>query len=173
MTKTHSHDVVGIGYARGGCGFCPECQLGYTFYCQNQPNNYGADELDTATWATHCVVPAVRLAKIPSSIPAPFAGPLMCAGQTVWLPLARTDVRPWHTVGIVGMGGLGHLAVQFASKMGCEVVVFSGSDSKREEALRLGATAFYTAADLEAGKTPKKFVNHLLVTTSELPDWQR
>jgi D-arabinose 1-dehydrogenase-like Zn-dependent alcohol dehydrogenase len=67
----------------------------------------------------------------------------MCAGQTVWLPFARTDIRPWHTVGIVGMGGLGHLAIQFAAKMGCEVIVFSGSDSKKAEAMRLGASAFW------------------------------
>jgi D-arabinose 1-dehydrogenase-like Zn-dependent alcohol dehydrogenase len=95
----------------------------------------------------------------------------MCAGQTVWLPFSRTDIRPWHTVGIVGMGGLGHLAIQFAAKMGCEVIVFSGSDSKKTEALKLGASAFYTAADLKKPDMRKNFVNHLLVTTSQLPDW--
>jgi D-arabinose 1-dehydrogenase-like Zn-dependent alcohol dehydrogenase len=149
---------------------CEECQLGFTYYCTVNPNNYGGDE-DNATWATHAVLPATRLAKIPDSIPAEFAGPLMCAGQTVWLPLARTDIRPWHTVGIVGIGGLGHLAIQFANKMGCEVVVFSGSDNKRDEAMKLGASKFYTAADLKEGKVPKNIVHHLLVTTSELPNW--
>lgn len=96
----------------------------------------------------------------------------MCAGQTVFLPLARTEVRSWDTVGIVGVGGLGHLAIQFASKMGCNVAVFSGTESKREEAMKLGASEFYTAADLKEGKVRKSFVNHLLVTTSELPDWK-
>lgn len=95
----------------------------------------------------------------------------MCAGQTVWIPLVRANVRPWETVGVVGIGGLGHLAIQFAAKMGCRVVVFSGTESKREEAMKLGATEFYTAADLKNGNTPKRFVNHLLVTTSQLPDW--
>jgi D-arabinose 1-dehydrogenase-like Zn-dependent alcohol dehydrogenase len=96
----------------------------------------------------------------------------MCAGQTVWLPFARTDIRAWHTVGILGIGGLGHLAIQFASKMGCRVVVFSGSEGKRAEAKRLGADEFYTAEDLEKEDMPKGFVDHLLVTTSQMPDWK-
>lgn len=71
----------------------------------------------------------------------------------------------------MGIGGLGHLAIQFASKMGCNVVVFSGSAGKREEAMRLGASEFYTAEDLKKEDTPKDFVDHLLVTTSQMPDW--
>jgi D-arabinose 1-dehydrogenase-like Zn-dependent alcohol dehydrogenase len=169
---SHSNDRVGIGYVRGGCGSCTECRIGYNFFCKQKPNNYnGNNDPDVATWATHAVLPAIRLAKIPDAIPSEYAGPLMCAGQTVWLPFARTDIRPWHTVGIIGIGGLGHLAIQFASKMGCNVVVFSGSASKREEAMRLGASEFYTADDLKKDDMPKSFVDHLLVTTSQLPDW--
>ena len=166
-----SGDRVGMGYVRGGCGYCPDCLTGYNWFCTNDPNNYGAQHIDTATWSSHAVVPAMRLAKIPEGIASEFAGPLMCAGQTVWLPLARTDVRAWHTVGVVGVGGLGHLAIQFAAKMGCRVVVFSGTTSKKDEAMRLGATDFYTAAELRDDKVLKAFINHLLVTTSQLPDW--
>lgn len=158
---------------RGGCGACKECRLGYNFYCVTKPNNYGyGNDDDVATWATHAVLPAIRLAKIPDAIPSEYAGPLMCAGQTVWLPFARTDIRPWHTVGILGIGGLGHLAIQFASKMGCRVVVFSGSEGKRAEAKKLGANEFYTAKDLGREDMPKGFVDHLLVTTSQMPDWK-
>lgn len=95
----------------------------------------------------------------------------MCAGQTVFVPFHTANIRPWETVGIVGIGGLGHLAIQFAAKMGCRVVVFSGTESKRAEAIQLGATEFYTTADLTSENMPKEFVNHLLVTTSQLPDW--
>ena len=95
----------------------------------------------------------------------------MCAGQTVWIPLVRANLRPWQTVGVAGVGGLGHLAIQFAAKMGCRVVVFSGTDSKREEAMRLGAIEFYTATDLRNPDMKKKFVDYLMVTTSQLPDW--
>lgn len=95
----------------------------------------------------------------------------MCAGQTVFVPFDRANIRPWETVGIVGIGGLGHLAIQFAAKMGCRVVVFSSSENKRNEAIQLGATEFYTAADLKGENMPQGFVNHLLVTTSQLPDW--
>ena len=172
--QNDSNDRVGIGYVRGGCGSCEECILGYNFYCTRAPNNYGAkdSDADVATWATHAMLPALRLAKIPDSIPSEYAGPLMCAGQTVWLPFARTDIRPWHTVGIVGVGGLGHLAIQFASKMGCEVVVFSGSEGKRAEAIALGASEFYTGEDLKGEGMRRGFVDHLLVTTSQLPDWK-
>ncbi|KAK5941992.1 hypothetical protein PMZ80_005943 [Knufia obscura] len=164
-------DRVGVGFVRGGCGYCTSCLTGYNWFCTESPNNYGSHDHNTATWSTHCVLPPTRLAKIPSSIPSEFAGPLMCAGQTVWLPLARTDVRPWHTVGVVGVGGLGHLAIQFASKMGCNVVVFSGTASKREEAFKLGASEFYTAEDLGKEGMKRHFVDNLLVTTSQLPDW--
>jgi len=156
---------------RGGCGYCADCLLGYTWFCANSPNNYSMQGHDTATWSSQSVLPATRLAKIPEAIPSEFAGPLMCAGQTVFIPLARTDVRPWHTVGVVGIGGLGHLAIQFAAKMGCKVVVFSGTANKRDEAFKLGASEFYTADDLKKPDMKKHFVNHLLVTTSQLPDW--
>ena len=162
-----------MGLVRGGCGYCSACLDGYNWYCVNEPNNYGFTPgyEDTATWSNYVVVPAGRLAKIPDTIASEHAGPLMCAGQTVWLPLARTVVRPWDTVGVVGIGGLGHLAIQFAAKMGCKVVVFSGTGSKREEALKLGASEFYTAEDLKNGKAPRGAVKHLLVTTSQMPDW--
>lgn len=166
-------DRVGVGYVRGGCGWCEPCLTGYNYFCKNDPNSYGEspNHFDTATWSSHVVVPATRLAKIPDSIPSEYAGPLMCAGQTVFLPLARTDVRAWHTVGIVGIGGLGHLAIQFAAKMGCNVVVFSGSENKRQEAMDLGASEFYTVDDLKNSRVRQDFVDHLMVTTSQLPDW--
>lgn len=126
---------------------------------------------DVGTWASYAVLPAIRLVKIPDSIPSEYAGPLMCAGQTVWLPFARTDIRPWHTVGVLGIGGLGHLAIQFASKMGCNVVVFSSSAGKKDEARSLGASTFYDAQDLDGRDMPKNFIDHLLVTTSQMPDW--
>ena len=94
----------------------------------------------------------------------------MCAGQTVFVPLFRNNLKPTDRVGVVGIGGLGHLAIQFAAAWGCEVVVFSGSDSKQQEALGFGAKEFYNTKKLTAASLPKK-LDHLIVTTSAQPDW--
>lgn len=95
----------------------------------------------------------------------------MCAGATVWNALAAYDTRPTETVGVVGVGGLGHLAIQFAAKSGCRVVVFSGTDSKKDEALRLGAHEFVATKGAAEIKTSQK-LDRLLVTTSAQPDWK-
>lgn len=134
-----------------------------------QRGMYGLADLDQGAFASHAIWKAAFLFPIPESISSAEAAPLMCAGSTVFQPL-HTYVHSTDRVGIVGIGGLGHLAVQFASKMGCEVVVFSGTDSKREEAKKLGAVEFYATrgvSKLEIGRR----VNHLIITTSSLPDW--
>jgi D-arabinose 1-dehydrogenase-like Zn-dependent alcohol dehydrogenase len=110
------------------------------------------------------------LFQIPDGLTSEEAAPLMCAGATVFNVLNSYNVKSYHRVGVLGVGGLGHLAIQFASKMGCEVVVFSSTASKKAEALQFGAKEFYAVADL--GKTENiRPIDHLLVTTHTLPDW--
>lgn len=96
----------------------------------------------------------------------------MCGGATVFEVIETYNIRPTDRVGVVGIGGLGHLAVLFLAKMGATVVVFSSTESKREEALRLGAAEFnfYSTAQ---GVTKFKMarLDHLLVATSFLPEW--
>ena len=131
---------------------------------------YGTDNFDRGSFASHVVWREAFLFKIPDSIPNEYAAPLQCGGATVFNALEMYDVRPTDRIGIIGVGGLGHLAIQFASNMGCEVVVFSGTDSKKEEAMKLGAREFYATRgvkDLKIGKP----INRLLVTTSHQPDW--
>lgn len=96
----------------------------------------------------------------------------MCGGITVFAPLVQYGAKPSDTVGVVGLGGLGHLAVQFASAMGCEVVVFSQTDSKKEDALKLGASRFVTTQGKKdlTSEVPQE-ITQLIVTTSEMPDW--
>lgn len=96
----------------------------------------------------------------------------MCGGITVFAPLIKYGAKPTDTVRVVGLRGLGHLAVQFARGMGCEVVVFSQTDSKKEDALRLGAFRFVTTQgkrDLTS-EVPRE-ITQLIVTTSGMPDW--
>ncbi|KAF4624339.1 hypothetical protein G7Y89_g13832 [Cudoniella acicularis] len=109
------------------------------------------------------------LFKIPDSLPSEAAAPLMCAGITVFAPLTQYGVKSTDVVGVVGIGGLGHLAIQFANKMGCEVVALSGTESKKEEAFKLGAHHFIATKDAKELSVPRK-INHLLVTTSFMPD---
>jgi D-arabinose 1-dehydrogenase-like Zn-dependent alcohol dehydrogenase len=96
----------------------------------------------------------------------------MCAGITVWAPLAEFGLKSTDVVGVVGIGGLGHLAIQFAAKLGCEVVALSQTDGKKEEALKLGAHHFVATKGAKELSVPRK-INYLIVTTSKMPDWNQ
>jgi len=161
-------DRAGWGYLHNCCMHCDQCLSGNEMFCDKRAM-YGEADLDQGAFASHAVWKAAFLFHIPDAISSAEAAPLMCAGSTVFNPL-YPSVHPTDRVGIVGVGGLGHLAIQFAAKMGCEVVVFSSTDSKKEEAQRLGATEFHAtkgASKLEIGRR----LNHLIITTSSLPDW--
>ncbi|KAI8712161.1 alcohol dehydrogenase [Fusarium sp. LHS14.1] len=164
-------DRVGWGYPFDSCGTCEKCLDGYPIICK-APVLYGNASLDSGSFATGAVRKESFVFPIPDDLPSEQAAPMMCGGITVFAPLVLCGVKPSDTVGVVGMGGLGHLAVQFARAMGCEVVVFSQTDSKKEDAMKLGATSFVTTRgknDLTPD-VPSK-VHHLLVTTADLPDW--
>ncbi|PYH81130.1 Zn-dependent alcohol dehydrogenase [Aspergillus uvarum CBS 121591] len=162
-------DRVGWGYEHDCCGRCSNCLTGWETMCPERAMYAGAD-LDQGSFATHAVWREAFLFKIPDGLSNEDSAPLMCGGSTVFNALVVAGVKSTSRVGIVGIGGLGHLAIQFAAKMGCDVVVFSGSDSKKEEALKLGAREFHAtkgAKELKIGKP----LNHLIVSTSSQPDW--
>lgn len=132
---------------------------------------FGAADLDQGSFAEYAVWRAGFVYKIPSSIPRELAAPLMCGGATVYSALTSFGARSHHRVGVMGIGGLGHLAIQFAAKMGCGVVVFSSSENKRAEAMALGATEFVVTKGVKelAVSAP---IDHLLVCASFQPDWK-
>ena len=143
--------------------------IGLDLHCENS-EQFGTANYDEGTFGTAVAWDVSALYKIPDEIPSEFAGPLMCGGATVWAPLVDGGVRPGDRIGVVGIGGLGHLAIQFASKMGLEVVVFSSAENKKEEAMKFGATEFHSTQ----GKTKFegiKLIDRLLITASALPDF--
>jgi len=162
-------DRAGWGFLHNSCGHCDECLNANEMFCPERAI-YGLADTDQGAFASHAVWKASFLFHIPDAISSSDAAPLMCAGATVFNALYLYNVRATDRVGILGIGGLGHLAIQFAAKMGCEVVVFSSTERKKEEAMSLGSTEFYATkgvSKLEIGKP----IKHLLVTASQLPDW--
>ncbi|KAJ5787861.1 hypothetical protein N7457_002851 [Penicillium paradoxum] len=163
-------DRVGWGYQHDCCGHCRQCLSGWETLCSER-KMYAFADTDQGSFGSHAVWREAFLFKVPDNISNEDAGPLMCGGSTVFNALHVAQVRPTARVGIVGVGGLGHLAIQFAAKMGCQVVVFSGTDSKKEEATKLGAGEFYATKGAKELKV-KAPIDNLIVTTSSQPDWQ-
>lgn len=165
-------DRVGWGYVTGSCGYCQHCLQGDDNYCHGRAI-YGSANTDHGSFASHALLREAFLHPLPDSLPDEAAAPLQCAGATVFAALH--DVRPNETVGVLGIGGLGHLAIQFAAKLGCRVVAISGSDAKRDEALRLGAGEFVSLrerrGDSLAEEKARWPIDRLIVTASSQPDW--
>lgn len=144
---------------------------GLDVYCENK-TEFGSHDHDVGSFASHAVWDADALFKIPDGLDSAYAAPMMCGGATVWSPFALYGIKPTDRVGIVGIGGLGHLAIQFAAKIGCEVVVFSSSESKREDAMKLGAAEYHVLTD-DSSLEGIKQVNHMLLCGSAQPDFKR
>jgi uncharacterized zinc-type alcohol dehydrogenase-like protein len=135
---------VGVGTMVNSCRICEECHAGHENYCLNgNTQTYGSKDKDgTITqggYSTLIVVDEDFVLSIPEAVDLAEAGPLLCAGVTVYSPLRRWGVSPGKKVAIIGMGGLGHLAVKFATALGGEVTVFTTSPEKTEDARRFGA----------------------------------
>ncbi|KAF5348668.1 hypothetical protein D9758_006803 [Tetrapyrgos nigripes] len=158
-------DRVGWGYPNFTCGLCSVCLQGQDVYCPNA-QYFGIADYEMGSLSSLVVRKEQWLFKIPDEMSSEDAAPLMCGGATVFTP-TMDFVKPYDRVGVVGIGGLGHLAIQFASKIGAEVVVFSGSEDKREEAMKLGAKEFYATKRVDDYTTfGMKSIDRLLITTS-------
>ena len=159
---------VGIGWHTGSCQHCQLCLGGEQNLCaKRQPTIVGRHggfaEAIRAHWSW--AVP------LPDGLDPAAAGPLMCGGGTVFLPFVKKGISPTDRVGVVGIGGLGHLAVKFARAWGCEVTAFTSSPSKREEALRLGAHRTVSSVDKAELKAAAGSLDFLLVTAGAKLDW--
>ncbi|WP_222129280.1 NAD(P)-dependent alcohol dehydrogenase [Kocuria rosea] len=145
-------DRIGVGCMVNSCGQCTNCRNGDEQYCAEGmvPTYGGADRDGTITqggYSTHVVVDAGFVLSVPESLDVAAAAPLLCAGITTYSPLRRWNAGPGRKVAVVGLGGLGHLAVKIAAAMGAEVTVLSQSLKKKEDGLRLGAEHYYATSD--------------------------
>jgi uncharacterized zinc-type alcohol dehydrogenase-like protein len=152
VTKHKAGDRVGVGCMVNSCGECVNCRNGDEQYCvHGMVGTYaGTDRDGTITqggYSTHIVVDADYVLSIPDSIDLAEAAPLLCAGITTYSPLAHWNAGPGKKVAVVGLGGLGHMAVKIAHAMGAEVTVLSQSLKKQEDGLRLGADHYYATSD--------------------------
>ncbi|MET8284437.1 alcohol dehydrogenase [Streptomyces sp. NPDC005132] len=129
-------DRVEVGWFGGACGYCTPCREGDFIVCENLKVPGWAYE---GGYAESVVVPVDTLARIPDALAATDAAPLGCAGVTVFNGLRRSSARPGDLVAVLGVGGLGHLAVQYAVAMGCETVAIARGSGKADFAKRLGA----------------------------------
>jgi uncharacterized zinc-type alcohol dehydrogenase-like protein len=129
-------DRVGLGWYSGSCGECEQCLSGNQNLCLKAESTIIGRHGGFATRVRAQWTWAIPL---PEKVDAGRAGPLLCGGITVFNPIIQCGIKPTDSVAVIGIGGLGHLALKFLRAWGCDVTAFTTSDSKREEALRLGA----------------------------------
>ena len=147
---------VGVGVYIDSCRQCKNCVAGESNYCEKgMIETFAGVEKDGVTptqggYSTGIVVDENYVVSVPDAMDSATGAPLMCAGITVYAPLERYGAGPGKRVGVVGLGGLGHLAVRFAKAMGAEVTVFSHSKNKSDDALALGADHFVYSGDEDA-----------------------
>ena len=153
VTGFQPGDAVAVGNIVDSCGACTMCEAGQENYCLEFPTlTYaGTDRHDGSTTSgaySRAYVAAERFVyHLPAGLDPAGVAPLMCAGVTVWEPLRRWNVGPGTTVGVVGLGGLGHLAVKLADALGARVVLFTTSAGKAEGAFELGADEVVVSTD--------------------------
>lgn len=131
---------VGVGWNGGYCGYCTACRRGQFFACQTSTEITGITY--DGGYADYMVAPAETLALIPDELSAVEAAPLMCAGVTTYNALRNSGARPGDLVAVLGIGGLGHLGVQFAAKMGFRTVAIARGSDKEPLARELGASQY-------------------------------
>jgi alcohol/geraniol dehydrogenase (NADP+) len=160
---------VGVGWQADSCGICEWCRQGDEHLCAlSQPTCVGRN----GGFADRIRVNSRFAIPVPDALESETVAPLLCGGITVYAPLRNHGVRPSSRVGVIGIGGLGHMGVQFARAFGAEVTAFSTSKDKEAEAKALGAHNFVNTRETGALKKVAGSFDFLLSTVSADQDWQ-
>jgi uncharacterized zinc-type alcohol dehydrogenase-like protein len=166
-------DRVGVGCMVDSCRTCESCLDGLEQYCENgMTGTYGAidrrngDSVTQGGYSSSIVVDRRYVVRVPESLDPAAAAPLLCAGVTTFSPLRHFGVEEGDVVGVVGLGGLGHMAVKLARAMGAKVVVFTTSDAKVAAALELGADEVVLSKDEEAMAGANRSIDLIIDTVA-------
>ncbi len=161
--------TVGVGWYSGSCMSCRQCMGGDHNLCATAE---GTIIHRHGGFATQVRAHWAWTTPLPAGLDPAKAGPLFCGGITVFNPIVQFGIKPTDRVGVIGIGGLGHMALKFLRAWGCEVVAFTSSDSKRDEALQLGAHSVVNSRNsAEMEKLAGSF-NFILSTVNVTLDWQ-
>jgi uncharacterized zinc-type alcohol dehydrogenase-like protein len=184
VTKVGDHvkgfqvgDLAGIGCFVDSCRECENCKAGIEQYClEGMTGTYNAYERDGKTptyggYSTQIVVDEKYTLKVSPKLPLEGVAPLLCAGITTYSPLRHWKIGPGHKVAVLGLGGLGHMGVKFASSFGAEVTMLSTSPSKEADAKRLGAHHFALTSDPAVMKSLRGTFDFILDTVSAPHDF--
>lgn len=171
VTKLKPGDLAAVGCLVDSDGACPECQAGLEQFCPNMVLTYNSPDrhlggVTYGGYSERVVVTERFVLRVPSNLDLAGAAPLLCAGITTYSPMRHWGVTRGKKAGVVGLGGLGHMGVKFARALGAEVVVFTGSPSKKEDALRLGAHEVVLSRDADAMKKHAGSFDFVLDTIS-------
>jgi alcohol dehydrogenase (NADP+) len=152
VTKFKVGDLAGVGCLIDSDRTCPECQAGLEQFCNNMVLTYNFPDkhlggMTYGGYSESIVVDERFVLRIPSNLSLAAAAPLLCAGITTYSPMRHWGITKGKKVGIVGLGGLGHMGVKFAHALGAHTVVFTTSASKKDDALRLGADEVVLSRD--------------------------
>ncbi|WP_427117742.1 NAD(P)-dependent alcohol dehydrogenase [Pseudarthrobacter scleromae] len=166
-------DRVGVGCIVDSCRHCESCLDGLEQYCENgMTGTYGAvdrrngDAVTQGGYASSIVVDRRYVLRVPEALDPASAAPLLCAGVTTFSPLRHFEVEDGDVVGVVGLGGLGHMAVKLAKAMGARVVVFTTSEAKVAAALELGADEVVLSRDGDAMAAANRTIDLIIDTVA-------
>ena len=167
-------DAVGVGCFVDSCRRCAQCAAGEEQYCEKgMVATYGSRDPSTGGitqggYSTRITAHQDYVLRIPDGLPLDRAAPLLCAGITTWSPMRHFGLQAGQELGVVGLGGLGHMAVKLGVALGARVTVLSTSERKRDDALKLGAHAFEVVA---GGGTPRTLASrfHMILDTASAP----
>ena len=176
VTRFKVGDRVGVGCMVDSCRQCSSCQAGEEQYCvpgftgtYGNPDRFAEQSGQPITqggYSDHITVDQHFVLSIPDALPLDKAAPLLCAGITTYSPLKEWNVGPGSKVAVIGLGGLGHMAVKLAAAMGAEVTVLSTSDRKKADAERMGASHFLINKDKAAMKAAAESFDLIINTVS-------
>jgi alcohol dehydrogenase (NADP+) len=179
VKKFKAGDMAGVGCLVDSCRECESCKEGLEQYCQGGAVfTYSGLEKDGKTvtqggYSTKIVVEERFVLKISNKLSPAAAAPLLCAGITTYSPLRYWKVGKGHKIGIIGLGGLGHMAIKFAKSFGAEVTVLSTSPGKKADAMKLGASNFVVTTDEDQVKSVANSFHFILDTLSANHDYNQ